>query len=220
MVRILIADDHDTLRRGLRDLLAQHEGWEVCAEASNGREAVELTRKLLPRVVVLDLAMPQMNGFEAIPQIKGAVPNCEVLVFTVHDTEEYVLSALRAGALGYLLKADAAMHITAAVEALCEHKPYFTSSVSKAMLDVYVARARAVADAVPWGAPSLNLLGIREREVIQLLAEGRGNKSASALLGISLKTVEKHRAAMMKKLGARSVAELVRFAVRQRVIEP
>jgi DNA-binding NarL/FixJ family response regulator len=211
-VRILIADDHEMIRRGLRSLLEQHQGWEVY-EASNGREAVERAKKLLPRVVVLDLSMPEMNGFEAIHHIKAEVPNCEVLVFTVHEAEDYVIDALRAGALGYLLKSDAALHVTAAVEALSESKPYFTWSVAKTMLDIYTAQARAKKS-------SLDLFSIREREVIQLLAEGRSNKAVSQILGISVKTVETHRSAVMRKLGAKSIPELIRFAVRKKVIEP
>jgi DNA-binding NarL/FixJ family response regulator len=216
VLRILIADDHEITRRGLRDLLERHEGWKVCGEASNGRQAVHLARKLSPEVVIVDLVMPVMNGFEAIPLIKNAVPYSEVLVFTMHEAEVYVLEALRAGALGYLLKSDAAMHITAAVEALSEHKPYFTWGVSKTMLDVYVARAQASPKAVP----SLDVLSLRERQVVQLVAEGRSNIAVSAVLGINPKTTRRHRGAIMKKLGAKSVAELVRFAVRQKVIEP
>jgi DNA-binding NarL/FixJ family response regulator len=217
-MRILVVDDHETIRRGLRILLEQHDGWEVW-EACNGRKAVELAKKLLPRVVVLDLSMPEMkNGFEAIHHIKRDVPNCEVLVFTIHEAEDYIIDALRAGALGYLLKSDAAMHITVAVEALSASRPYFTSSVSKLMLDIYTARARAGASGEM--APSLDQFSIREREVMQLLAEGRSNKATAALLGISHNTVEKHRLAIMKKAGARSVAELIRFAVRKNVIQP
>jgi DNA-binding NarL/FixJ family response regulator len=215
MHRILIADDHEMIRRGLRELLEQHEGWEICAEASNGRQALELARKLLPRVVVLDLMMPWMNGFEVIRQIKKEVPYSGILVFTMHDTEDFVLGALGAGALGYLVKSDAALHIIAAIEAVCEHKPYFTWSVSTAMLDVYVGEARANAETVP----TLDILSLREREIVQLIAEGRSNAGVSALLGISTKTAEKHRAAIMRKLRADSIAEVVRFAVRQRVIE-
>jgi DNA-binding NarL/FixJ family response regulator len=216
MLRILIADDHDMIRRGLRDLLERHEGWKVCAEASNGREAIEIARKLIPQVVVLDLAMPDLNGFEATRQIKKALPNTEVLIFSVHEAEDFVRDALEAGALGYLLKSDAARQITAAVEALSEHKPYFTDSVSKTMLDTYVARIRSGAERMS----TFDQLSTREREILQLLAEGRSNRSAAALLGISIKTVETHRARIMDKLGVHSVAELVRFAVRHKMIEP
>ena len=214
MARILIADDHEMIRRGLRELLEQREGWEVCAEASNGRKAVELAGKLRPQVVVLDLAMPVMNGFEATRRIKEALPNTEVLILSMHEVEDFVQEALEAGALGYLLKSDAGRHIAAAVEALCEHNPYFTGIVQRTMLNTYLAQASAETE------PSLDQCSTREREVIQLLAEGRTSKGVSMLLDISAKTAETHRATIFKKLGVHSVAELVRFAVRNRVIDP
>ncbi|HUN95221.1 MAG TPA: response regulator transcription factor [Bradyrhizobium sp.] len=216
MLRILTADDHETIRRGLRDLLEQREGWEVCAEASNGRAAVELAVKLRPQVVVVDLAMPDLNGFEATRQIKKALPNTEVLIFSVHEAEDFVREALEAGALGYLLKSDAAMHITAAVEAVAEHKPYFTSSVSKLLLHTYAAQAAARPETVP----SLSQLTERERQIVQLVAEGHSSKSASVLLGIGAKTAETHRERLMSKLGFHSVVDLVRFAIRHKMIEP
>ena len=160
--------------------------------------------------------MPEMNGLEAAQQIKKALPNMEILIFTMHETEDYVLDVLRAGALGYLLKSDAARHVTAAVEALSEHKPYFTGSISRTMLNTYLARDVASAET----GLSLNQLTAREREVFQLLAEGRSNKGVATLLGISAKTVETHRAAIMKTLGIRSLAELVRYAVRNKMIQP
>ncbi len=215
MLRILIADDHEMIRAGLRKVLEQHEGWEVCGEASNGRDAVDLAKKLCPQVVVLDLAMPELNGLEATRYIKKALPKTEVLIFTMHETEELMRDVLKAGARGYLLKADAARHIVAAVEALAEHKPYFTWKVAKTMLDAYLAQERGS----DGGTPSFNELTPREREIIQLLAEGRSNRAVSALLGISVKTVETHRAAIMKKLGISSLAELVRYAIRNSVIE-
>ncbi len=216
MIRILIADDHEMMRRGLRNILEQHQGWEIVGEASNGRQAVELAQKTVPNVIVLDLSMPEMNGLEATRAIKKLFPQAEILVFTVHETEGLMRDVLSAGARGYLLKADASRHIIAAVEALAEHKPYFTWKVSKTMLDAYLTHGQHQQD----GAPAFNHLTAREREVIQLLAEGRSNKAVSALLGISVKTVETHRAAIMKKLGISSIAELVRYAIRNRVIEP
>lgn len=203
------------IRRGLRHILEQHEGWVICGEASNGRQAVEIANKTIPNVVLLDLSMPELNGLEATRAIKKALPHTEVLIFTVHETEELIRDVLGAGARGYLLKADAARHIVAAVEALIDHKPYFTWKVSKTMLDTYLAYGHSMPDK----APAFNQLTAREREVIQLLAEGRSNKAVSALLGISVKTVETHRAAIMKKLGISSIAELVRYAIRNRVIE-
>ena len=214
MVRIIIADDHDMIRRGLRHMLEQHDGWQICGEASNGRQAVELAEKLRPNVVLLDLSMPEMNGLEATRAIRKALPQTEVLIFTVHETEELFRDVLSAGARGYLLKEDASRHIVAAVEALADHKPYFTWKVSKTMLDTYLAHGQGGQD-----APAFNQLTSREREVIQLLAEGRSNKAVSALLGISVKTVETHRAAIMRKLGISSIAELVRYAIRNRVID-
>lgn len=215
MLRILIADDHEIIRRGLRNVLEQHEGWQICGEASNGRQAVEIAQKTLPNVVLLDLSMPEMNGLEATRAIKKALPSTEVLIFTVHETEDLVRDVLAAGARGYLLKADVSREITAAVEALAQHKPYFTWKVSKTMLDTYLTHSQQNRD----NPPTFNQLTAREREVIQLLAEGRSNKAVSALLGISVKTVETHRAAIMKKLGISSIAELVRYAIRNRVID-
>ncbi len=215
MLRILIADDHEIIRRGLRNVLEQHEGWQICGEASNGRQAVEIAQKTLPNVVLLDLSMPEMNGLEATRAIKKALPSTEVLIFTVHETEDLVRDVLAAGARGYLLKADVSREIAAAVEALAQHKPYFTWKVSKTMLDTYLTHSQANRD----NPPAFNQLTAREREVIQLLAEGRSNKAVSALLGISVKTVETHRAAIMKKLGISSIAELVRYAIRNRVID-
>ncbi len=215
MLRILVADDHEVIRRGLRGLLEQHEGWQVCAEASNGRQAVELAQKTCPHVVVLNLSMPELNGLEATRHIRKALPNTEILIFTVHEMGEQVRNALSAGARGYLLKTDAGRDLVAAVEALAEHKPYFTWKLSKAMLDAYLAHGQVSEESVP----AVHYLTPREREIIQLLTEGRSNKAVSALLGISVKTVEAHRGAVMKKLDLTSIAELVRYAVRNSVIQ-
>ena len=214
MLRILIADDHAMIRQGLRKLIEEQKDWEVCAEASTGRQAVELTVKLRPQIVILDLAMPELNGLEATRQIKKVLPNTEILIFTMHETQELTQDVLSAGAQGYLLKSDATRHIVAAVHALAEHKPYFTWKVSKTMLDVYIRHGQSH-DKTPIFAQ----LTAREREIVQLLAEGRSNKAVSALLGISVKTVETHRAAIMKKLGINSIAELVRYAIRNSVIQ-
>jgi len=214
MIRILIADDHEVIRRGLRDTLEEHPDWQVCGEATTGRQAVDLALKTVPNIVLLDLMMPEMNGLEATRAIKKALPKTEVLIFTVHETDELVRDVLSAGARGYLLKTDPIRNVTAAITSLLEHKPYFTWRVSKKMLDTYLA-----GHAGGEGELGINSLTAREREVIQLLAEGRSNKAVSSLLGISVKTVETHRAAIMKKLGISSVAELVRYAVRNKVIE-
>jgi DNA-binding NarL/FixJ family response regulator len=175
-----------------------------------------LAQKTLPHVILMDLSMPEMNGLEATRAIKKALPHTEILIFTVHETQELIRDVLSAGARGYLLKADASRQVVSAIEALAEHKPYFTWKVSKTMLDTFLAHSQSSQD----NPPAFNQLTAREREVIQLLAEGRSNKAVSALLGISVKTVETHRAAIMKKLGISSIAELVRYAIRNRVIEP
>jgi DNA-binding NarL/FixJ family response regulator len=214
MVRILIADDHEMLRRGLRQTLEQHPGWEICGEASNGRQAVEIAEKTLPNVALLDLSMPEMNGLEATRAIKKASPHSEVLILTVHETDSLIRDVLSAGARGYLLKTDPARQIVAAIEALAEHKPYFTGNVSKTMLDSYLVRESSTDR-----QPELTHLTAREREVLQLLAEGRSNRGVSVMLSISVKTVETHRAAIMRKLGTASIAELVRYAVRNNVIQ-
>jgi DNA-binding NarL/FixJ family response regulator len=214
MIRILIADDHEVMRRGLRHIVEQHPDWQVCGEVANGRQAVEVALKTIPHVALLDLLMPEMNGLEATRAIKKSLPKTEVLIFTVHETDELIRDVLSAGARGYLLKTDPSRNVIAAIESLVEHKPFFTWRVSKKMLDTYLS-----GHAGGENAPGITALTAREREVIQLLAEGRSNKAVSALLGISVKTVETHRAAIMKKLGISSVAELVRYAVRNKVIE-
>ena len=212
MLRILIADDHEVLRRGLLAMLEQHVDWRVTGEASNGRDAVRLALKTMPQVVLLDLFMPEMNGLEAARAIKKELPNTEVLIFTVHESEDLVRDALAAGARGYLLKTELAHTVVAAIESLAEHKPFFSWQISKKLLDKYLAAQAA-------GTPSANALTAREREVVQLIAEGRCNKAISALLGVSVKTTETHRAAIMRKLETKSTAELVRYALRTKVIE-
>jgi DNA-binding NarL/FixJ family response regulator len=216
MIRILLADDHDVVRRGLRGILEEHEGWEVCAEATNGREAVELALALQPQVAVLDLAMPELNGLEATRQIKQHLPETEVLVFTMHQTEQLVHDVLAGGARGYVLKSDAARQLVGAVEALLEHKPYFTSAVTQTIVDWCLrADGEATQEPSPFG-----VLTGREREIVRLLAEGKSNKQIATSHRISVKTVETHRATIMRKLGLGSVVELVRYAIRHRLVEP
>jgi DNA-binding NarL/FixJ family response regulator len=212
-IKILIADDHDVMRRGIRQLLETQPGWEVCGEAGNGREAVELVANLKPHVAIVDIGMPEMNGLEAARAIKKVSPRTEVLIFTMHDTEQLVHEVLSAGARGYVLKSDASRHLVNAVEALSEHKPFFTSEVSATILEGYLNAAGAA-------VPSVSVLTPREREIIQLLAEGKSNKEVADLLGISIKTAETHRAAIMRKLELKSTADLVRYAVRNNIIQP
>jgi DNA-binding NarL/FixJ family response regulator len=215
MIRILLADDHDLIRGGLRRFIEQREDWQVCGEARNGREAVELAARLRPHIVILDLTMPELNGLEAARRIKRQLPNGEILVFTMHHTEDMMHDVLAAGALGYLLKSDASAHIEAAVETLAEHRPYFTAQVSEFMLDAYVGgRKDAQQDAGSDGP-----LTSREREILQLVAEGRGSKAVASILDISVKTVETHRTVIMRKLGTNSTVGLVRYAVRHKLVE-
>jgi DNA-binding NarL/FixJ family response regulator len=214
MVRILLADDHDVLRHGLRHLIEEHPGWEVCGEATTGRQAIDIAKEKRPDVAVLDISMPELNGLEATRQIKKALPRTEILIFTMHDDEQLVKDVLAAGAKGYLLKTDAGRHIIAAIEALLHHKPFFTSHVSETMLESFLRQTHAAEE-----APMSSVLTGREREIIQLLAEGKSNKKISAMLSISIKTVETHRAAIMRKIGGKSVVDIVRFAVRNKIAE-
>jgi DNA-binding NarL/FixJ family response regulator len=212
-VRILIADDHQVVRTGLRALLESKSGWQVCAEAANGREAVEKAGQLKPDVAVLDIGMPLLNGVEATRQIRKLCPHTEVLILTMHDSEVLVQEVLEAGATGYILKDDADRNLVAAVDALRRHKPYLSSRVSEA------ASSAVGSDASSLGRPSRSRLTPREREILQLLAEGKSNKEVADLLGISVKTAETHRANIMLKLDFHSITELVRYAVRNKIIQ-
>jgi DNA-binding NarL/FixJ family response regulator len=207
MVRILIADDHDIVRRGLRLLLEDHPGWQVCGEAATGRAAVAMAKQLVPDITIVDLTMPELNGLEATRQIKAAVSGVEVLIFTMHESEKVMRETIAAGARGYLLKSDATRYVVSAVEALAAHKPFFTSKVSEMLLEGYLRAKTGQEDA---GGP----LSAREREVVQLLAEGNSNKRIASRLDISVKTAETHRFRIMRKLGFNSLAEVVRHALR------
>src|SRR6476659_4822048 len=214
MLRILLADDHDVVRRGLRDQLASHEGWEVCGEARDGREAVKLALALKPDVVVLDLSMPELNGLEATRQIRRESPRTEILIFTMHETEQLIREVLSAGARGYVLKSDAGRHLTEAVEALSHRKPFFTAKVSEALLDAFLK-----SDSNPDEESVFRTLTDREREIVQMLAEGESNKEIATKLCISVKTVETHRATIMRKLDINSIVELVHYAIRNQLVE-
>jgi DNA-binding NarL/FixJ family response regulator len=213
LLRILIVDDHAVVRRGVRSLLESQPGWEISGEAANGREAVDLAARLQPDIVVMDLSLPELNGLDATRQILKESPRSEILVLTMHHSEELARNVLQAGARGYLLKSDADQSLIAAVESLSQHKPFLTSTVTEFVLDDYMRRA----DALDEGLPSLTA---REREVIQLLAEGKSNKETASALGISVKTVEAHRANVMRKLHLRSISELVRYAIRNKIVQP
>jgi DNA-binding NarL/FixJ family response regulator len=214
-VRILIADDHHVVRTGLRALLESKAGWQVCAEATNGREAVEQAGQLKPDVAVLDIGMPLLNGVEATRQIRKLSPQTEVLILTMHDSELLVQEVLEAGAHGYILKDDADRNLIAAVDALRRHKPFLSPRVSEAVRKSVLSPGHGTAS----GRSSRGRLTPREREILQLLAEGKSNKEIAAGLGISVKTAETHRAKIMLKLDFHSITELVRYAVRNNIIQ-
>jgi DNA-binding NarL/FixJ family response regulator len=214
-VRILVADDHSILRRGVRALLETHPGWKVCGEAATGAEAVKQAKKLRPDVAVVDITMPDLSGFEATRQIRTAVPQTEVLVLTVHESEQALREVLNAGALGYVSKSDLDLNLLAAIESLLRHKPFFSSRVSEMMLERYLKRD---VPPKPVGVAPV-ILTARQREVVRLLAEGKTNKEVALALGISVKTAETHRNNIMRKLQLRSFSHLVRYAVGHNLVE-
>ncbi|HEX4343172.1 MAG TPA: response regulator transcription factor [Verrucomicrobiae bacterium] len=208
-LRILIADDHEMVRQGLRRVIAEQPGWLICGEVATGRQAVERAEATKPDVVVMDFAMPELNGMEATRQICAALPGTEVLILSMHESEELVREILAAGARGYVLKSDAGHSLVNAIKALAEHKPYFTSKISSLVLQGYLnPQTRESAALTP-----------REREIVQLVAEGRSSKKVADVLGISVKTAETHRSNILRKLGLRSVSELVRYAIRNKIVE-
>jgi DNA-binding NarL/FixJ family response regulator len=211
---ILIADDHAVVLRGLRALLETQSEWRVCAEARDGNEAVREAQRLTPDLAILDIGMPELNGLQATARIRKAVPHTRVLILTMHNDEDLVEAAVKAGAHGYLLKSDAEQDLIAAVDALMQNKTFFTQTASEVVLHGF----RSERGAAPSGSRS-NRLTSREQEIMQLLAEGRSNKESATKLGISTRTVENHRASIMKKLRCRSMADLVRCAIRKRIVE-
>jgi len=216
LARILIADDHDIVRRGVCDLLAERQDWEICAEARTGAEAVEFAGCLRPDVVVLDLSMPDINGILATRQIRKLSPETEVLIFTMHESEHLVHEVLAAGARGYLVKSSAVRELTRAIDQLLQHKPYLSPTVAETVLDGYLNPEQKKRS-----PPSLySQLSDREIQIVQLLSQGLTSKRIGASLGISVKTVETHRANIMRKLSVGSIAELVRYAVRNNLVIP
>ena len=186
VTRILIADDHEVVRFGLRAILEAHEGWEVVAEACDGKEAIAKAVETSPDVAIIDYSLPMMNGVEATRQIRARVPTAEVLIFTMHESEVLVGELLEAGARAYLLKSDAKQYLISAVESLASHKPFFTGKVSEQLLDTFLAKEHGKLDAA---------LSPRERVIVQLIAEGRSNREMTEILNLSVKTIETHRAA-------------------------
>jgi len=214
-IRLLVADDHEVIRRGVRSLLGTQPGWEVSGEAASGREAVEKAKQLKPDLVVLDITMPELDGLEATRQILEAVPKTKVLILTMHESEQVMSEVLKAGALGYVLKSDAADNLVPAVKALIHGKPFFTSSVSRMMLKGYLKQStRSIED-----SSSEKQLSSRERVIVQLLVEGKKNKEIATALSISIRTAESHRSNIMRKLGLHSIVELVRYAINNKMIE-
>ena len=213
--RILLVDDHQVVRRGVAELVRDAEAdWEVCGEASTGREAVAAAATLNPDIVVMDISMPDITGLEATRQILKNQPGTEILILSIHESEQMIQDVLRAGARGYILKGDAGSDLIKALEAVREHKLFFTSKVSEAVLSGYLNRN---APAAPGEAP-LGNLSPRELEVIKLVAEGKSNKEVANILHIGVNTVESHRAHIMDNLGLRSVTDLVRYAVRNNLV--
>jgi DNA-binding NarL/FixJ family response regulator len=208
MVRILIADDHEVIRAGLRRVLEWQVGWNVVAEASDSREAITKAVKFRPDVAVLDCSMPLINGIEATRILQARVPKTEVLIFTMHDNAALVRECLKAGARGYLLKTDRESQLLSAIEDLAQHKPIFTAHVLESLLNSFLRR------------PTPLVLSDREKSTVQLIAEGHTNKQIASILNISSATVSTQRAMLMRKLGSCSSAGIVRYAIRNGLVEP
>lgn len=213
--RILVVDDFPVVLRGLCALLDGQPGWQVCGEAVDGRQAVEKARELQPDLVILDISMPELNGIAATPRILKAAPNTRVLILTMHSSEEMVERVLATGAQGYVVKSDAERDLVAAVESLLRGKPFFSPSISESFRNGDFKRKGTS----PKGQAARPSLSQRECEVMQLLAEGKTNKEVAGRLGISVRTVESHRAHIMNKLRFRSLSDLVRYAVRNQVVQ-
>ncbi len=210
VTRVMIADDHSIVRKGLRALIDAADGWEVCAEAADGHEAVEVAAKTKPDVLVLDLTMPVLNGIDALTRIRKLLPDLEVLILTMHESDRLLGEALQAGARGYVVKNEGEERLMEALQTLSRRQPYFSPSVSGALPEDYREA----------GAPGgLKRLTPRERQTVKLVAEGKSNKVIAAILNVSPKTVETHRARAMEKIGARSAADIALYAVRNDLVQ-
>ncbi|MBI2686880.1 MAG: response regulator transcription factor [Acidobacteria bacterium] len=212
-IRVLLADDHGVVRKGLRFLLTQDPSVEVAAEAEDGREAVRLASELQPNVVIMDIAMPLLNGLDAAAQISKANPRAGVIILSMYSDEEFIIRALTSGAKGYLLKDSADADVLRAVHAVARGRTYFSPSIAHTLIEDYMRRLTQEGLQDRYG-----LLTDREREVLQLLAEGRSNKDVAALLGLSVHTVDTHRTNFMQKLGLHNTAEIVIYAMRKKII--
>jgi DNA-binding NarL/FixJ family response regulator len=215
--RVLIADDHAVVRSGLKQLLEAQSGIEVCCEATTGVEAIEHVRKAKPDMVLLDLTMPEMNGLDAARQIREISPDIDILVLSMHYTEEIAREVLRSGARGYMLKSDANAELVTAVHRVRRGEQYFTGLLSATMAESFAhTKGEGSEDPAIAGTP----LTAREAEIIQLLAQGKSNKEAAAVLGVSTRTVESHRNHIMHKMEFESFSDMVRFAIRKNLVEP
>jgi DNA-binding NarL/FixJ family response regulator len=212
-VRILIADDHELIRRGLVSALAERPDWSIVAEAADGRQASELAARLTPDIAVLDLTMPELNGLDATRQIRAATPKTRILIVTAHESEQLIRDVLDAGAMGYVLKSDAGRVLVQAIEALLDERPFFTSKVARVVLEGYLRSGEDSA------MPAAVALSPRERHIVQLLAEGNNNKEVARALQLSVKTVETHRSNIMRKMEFGSLADLVRYAIRNKIVD-
>jgi two-component system, NarL family, response regulator NreC len=212
-IRILLADDHGVVRHGLRFVLERRPGMEVVGEAGDGRQAIDMAAELKPRVVIMDIAMPRLNGIDACAQIVKHDPAVNVIMLSMHSDEEYLIRALSAGAKGYLLKDSAETDLVRAVEAVALGRPFFSPAIARTLLEDYLRQLqqRGTTD-------SYDLLTDREKEILQLLAEGKSNKEVAALLNLSPYTIETHRTHLMQKLNLHNTAELVLYAVRKKII--
>jgi DNA-binding NarL/FixJ family response regulator len=212
IVNILLVDSQDIVRRGLRDLLAPHRQWQVSGEADNGRKAVSLILQTRPDIVILAIDLPEVNGIEVASQVKQAQPSTEILFYTYHDEEYLIAEALRTGARGYILKSDSEDKLIEAIGAMANHLPFFTAKAAEMLLN----------DLIKTGAKRQKTPALtqRERDVIQLLADGKSNREIASRLEISVKTVETHRSSIMRKLKLNSITELVRYSIRNKLIQP
>jgi DNA-binding NarL/FixJ family response regulator len=215
-LRILVADDHELVRRGILGLLRARAGWKVAGEAANGREAVEKAKKLRPDVIILDIGMPNLDGLEATRQIREVAPKTEILILTMHESKQMVRRVLEAGARGYVLKSDLATHLVRAVNGVSKGKYYLTPKVSEIVLEGFLSMGKG---SQPYEISRAGLTP-RETQIIRLLAEGSANKEIAAELGIAIRTVETHRARIMLKLGVHSLTQLVHYAIRHNLVSP
>src|SRR5271168_1742227 len=215
-LRILIADDHEVVRRGLVTLLQSHEGWEICGEATDGRAAVDKAKQLKPDIVILDVGMPNLNGLAATRQLTQHDPHCKVIVLTITDSDQVIREALDAGARGFVLKSDAARDLVSAVEALQRNRMFFTPRVNDMVLAGFLDKGHNGASGRP---PKVPTLTPREREVVQLLAEGKSSKEVASLLNLSTKTAETHRSNIMRKLDIHSIRDIVVYAIKNNIIQ-